>query len=99
MPEFDDSSAGVPYAITGIADLIAAAAATQLIAADTPCRSVTVRSLRANVGIVRVAGATAAINIGVELSPGDSITIDISNVSFVYIFGNGADIVSVTYVL
>lgn len=96
---------GVPYveelpaeAIADITDLVAAAAATQLIAGSTPCRAVTVTSLAANAAPIRVGGATVAVNRGAEINPGDSITLGVNNVNLVYVFGNGADLVSITYV-
>lgn len=97
---------GIPYveerpagAISVLADVVAAAAATQLIAASTPCRAVVVRALRANTGNVRVGGAGVLVGSGAELSAGDSISLAINNVNLVYIFGNGTDSVSVTYVV
>ena len=87
-----------PTAINVLADVTAAAAATQLIAASTPCRAVVVRALRANTGNVRVGGAMVLVGSGAELSAGDSISLAVSNVNLVYIFGNGTDKVSITYV-
>lgn len=96
---------GIPYVeerpaatIGVLADVVAAAAATQLTAASTPCRAVVVRALRANTGNVRVGGAGVLVGSGAELSAGDSVSLAVSNVNLIYVFGNGTDKCSITYV-
>jgi hypothetical protein len=87
-----------PTSIGVIADVTAAAGATQLIAASTPCKCVLVTSLAANTGLIRVGDANVTASKGGELTPGNSIPIEISNVNKVYVFGNGTDKVSIVYV-
>ena len=85
-------------AIGTIADVTAAAAATQITATSTACRSVCVRSLAANSAAIRVGDSNVTASRGIELSPGDAVVLAISNVDLAYVYGNGADKVSVTYV-
>jgi hypothetical protein len=85
-------------AIGTIADVTAAAAATQLTANSTACRSVVVRSLGANTGSIRVGDSNVGASRGEELSPGDAVVLAVNNVNLVYVRGNGTDKVSVTYV-
>jgi hypothetical protein len=81
-----------------LADVTAAAAATQLVVASTPCKAVVVRSLAANTGNIRVGDSSVTASRGAELSAGDAVVIVIDNVNKVYIFGNGTDKVSIMYV-
>ena len=85
-------------AIGTIADVTAAASATRLIVASTPCKSVVVRSLNANTGKIRVGDTNVTVSRGAELSAGDTIVLSISDVNLVYVFGNASDKVSITYV-
>ena len=85
-------------AIGTIADVTAAAAATQITATSTACRSVCVRSLAANTGSIRVGDSNVGASRGEELSPGDAVVLAVSNVNLVYVRGNATDKVSVTYV-
>ena len=87
-----------PSSIGTLADVTAAASATQLIAASTACLSVMVRSLAANTGKIRVGDSNITASRGVEISAGDAVILDIDNVNKVYVYGNAADKVSVTYV-
>ena len=56
-----------------------------LVASSTACRSVTIQAKRANTGYIYVGGATVASTSGVELSPGDSISLNIDDLVKVYI--------------
>ena len=85
-------------AIGTIADVTAAASATQLIAASTPCKGVAVVSLAANTGKIRVGDSNVSASRGVEMSKGDAVVLDVDNVNKVYVYGNAADKVSITYV-
>jgi len=81
-----------------LADVTAAAVATRLIVASTPCKSVVVKALAANTGNIRIGDANVTASRGDDLNAGDGITLAVSDVNLVYIFGNGTDKVSITYV-
>ena len=85
-------------AIGTLADVTAAAAATQLVVASTPCKGVAVESLAANTGTIRVGDSSVSASRGVEMSKGDAVVLDVTNVNLVYVYGNGTDKVSITYV-
>lgn len=85
-------------ALADIADVTAAASATQVTASNLPCRAVIVRALAANTSVVRVGGSTVTASRGAELSKGDAVVLDIDNVNKVYVFGNATDKVSIAYV-
>lgn len=59
------------------------------LAASTACKWVTLEALSANTGYIAVGGAgvdaTATTGSGVRLAPGDTVTIEISNLAAVYI--------------
>ena len=81
-----------------LADVTAAASATQLTSSNTPCKAVLVVSLAANTGKIRVGDSNVTASRGAELSAGDAVVLMVSNVNLVYVFGNASDKVSVTYV-
>ena len=85
-------------AIGTIADVTAAAAPTQLIAASTPCKAIIAGSLAANTGNIRIGDGNVSASRGKDLAAGDSIVLVVSNVNLVYVFGNASDKVSITYV-
>ena len=87
-----------PSSIGTLADVTAAASATQLTATSTTCQSVIVRSLAANTGKIRVGASNVSASRGAEISAGDAVILDIDNVNKVYVYGNASDKVSVTYV-
>jgi hypothetical protein len=87
-----------PTSIGTLADVTAAASATQLTAPSTPCKTVTVCALSTNTGIVRVGDANVSASRGHELTAGKPVDIVIDNVNRVYVFGNATDKVSVVYV-
>jgi len=84
--------------IATLPDLTGNSAAQQLIVASTQCLGVVVRALVGNTGNVRVGDSSVSASRGAELAPGDSIPIDIDDVSKVYFYGVSPDKVSVTYV-
>ena len=57
----------------------------QLNAASVPVRSVTVKALSTNTGIVYVGNATVAAANGRELQAGEALDIDINNLNVVYV--------------
>ena len=81
-----------------LADVTAAASATQLTSSSTACKAVLVVSLAANTGKIRVGDSNVSASRGAELSAGDAVVLMVSNVNLVYVFGNASDKVSVTYV-
>jgi len=96
--DYPDADVQIPSAITPLSDVTAAASATRLIEASTPCKTVTLRALAANTGTIRVGNADVTTSKGHELSKSDSVDIVIDNVNKVYIIGNTTDKVSVFYV-
>ena len=85
-------------AIGTLADVTAAASATQLIVASTACKAVIVRSLAANTSTIRVGDSNVSASRGAELSKGDAIILAVDNVNKVYVYGNASDKVSIAYV-
>jgi len=81
-----------------LADVTAAASATQVTASSTPCKAVVVRALAANTGVIRVGNVDVTASRGKELSAGDDVVLAVNNVNLVYIFGNASDKVSISYV-
>jgi hypothetical protein len=81
-----------------LADVTAAASATQLTANSTPCKTVTVKALAGNTGKVRVGDSNVTASRGHELSKDQAIDIVVNNVNLIYVFGNASDKVSVIYV-
>ena len=49
------------------------------------CQSVTVKALVANTGLIYIGGSTVSSTNGFQLSAGDSVSMDISNVNVLYI--------------
>ena len=75
----------VPASGIGDGTVTVAAAATQFIAASTPCIVVHVTARLANAGAIYVGGSTlAGANEGVELQPGSGWTFVIDDVSKLY---------------
>jgi len=63
--------------LTPTADItLAAAAATLIKAINLNRREIMITALAANGGAVRIAGATVAANIGLEIAPGQTVTLD-----------------------
>jgi len=79
-------------------DVVAAAVATPISSLSVNCRAVCVRSLKANAASIRVGDSNVSASRGDEISPGDAISLGVNNLNSVYIFGNGTDKVSITYI-
>ncbi len=56
-----------------------------LVAATTPCLAVTIQAKRANTGYVYVGGATVASTDGVDLAPGESMTLGVDDLVKIYL--------------
>jgi len=74
-----------------------AGAAVQLLPVSVPCMSVTVKALRANTGLVYVGGANVSNLIGFQLSPGETVSLDIDDLNKVY-FDVAVNLEGVTYI-
>lgn len=68
---------------------VASAGTAEALAASTSCKSVTVTAETDNTGVISVGGsgviATLATRTGTPLNAGDSFTLEIDNLSKVYI--------------
>jgi hypothetical protein len=73
----------------GSATVTTAGTAAPLIAAPTPCISVAICAKTTNTGVIAVGGSTVVASSstrrGIPLSPGDSVSLDIADVSQIYI--------------
>jgi len=67
-----------------------AVAAAPLIAASTPCKSVTIESVSTNA----VANVGNAVNQRYALQPGASVSLDIDNLNKIYVRGTAGNIVT-----
>lgn len=64
---------------------VATAGTRVVLAASTACKSVTVKALGTNSGIIYVGSSTVTSANGHELYPGDSTSLDISNLTTINI--------------
>ena len=55
------------------------------LASSTTCKSVTVKALISNTGLIYVGATGVSSSDGFELSAGDSLSLDISNLNLIYI--------------
>lgn len=74
-----------PTAILNGKTTVATAGSRVVLASTTPCKSVTIKALISNTGLIYVGNSTVAASNGFQLSAGDSISLDISNLTTVEI--------------
>lgn len=55
------------------------------LASSTTCKSVTIKSLSTNTGIIYVGDSTVTSTNGFQLYSGDAVSFDISNLSTIYL--------------
>ena len=67
-----------------------------VLAASTACKSVTIKALTSNTGLIYVGSSTVAASNGYQLSAGDSISLDIANLNTVNI-DSSINLEGVTY--
>jgi hypothetical protein len=81
--------ADVPTAIGDNRKTVATAGTAEALAASTACRSVIITAETDNTGIIVVGGSTVVASLstrrGTPLSAGESVAIDIDNLSKVYL--------------
>jgi len=87
--EIDPRDLNPPTAVLE-GNVVLAVAAAPLIAANTPCKSVTIESVSTNA----VANVGNAANQRYQLRPGATVSIDIDNLNKVYVSGTAGNIVS-----
>lgn len=90
----------VPTTLQSGVDVSVAAGATSLvIAANTSRNEALVTNLSANSSVIRVGDLNAAANRGIEVSPGQTVTLETSAAIYVHNLGSGPQSVGVLEVL
>jgi len=64
---------------------VTAAGTAEMLAANQPCKSVVVKALSTNTGIIYVGVSTVDATNGFELSASESVSIDISDLNKLYL--------------
>ena len=76
----------LPYSIVGSGvQTVATAGSRVALASTTAIKSVTVRAKSVNTGLIYVGSSIVASSNGFQLSAGETVSIDIDNLSKVYI--------------
>lgn len=86
-----------PTAILNGKTTVTTAGTRVALAVSTACKSVTIKAALSNTGIIYVGNSTVSASNGFELGAGDTVSMDISNLSTVNI-DSSANGQSVTYI-
>lgn len=86
--------------LASLADVTATASAAAVVGTSTPCVQVVIKALDSNTTNVRVWDALITTSRGYPLTPGESVTLGVSDVSKVYVIAeSGSPVVAVAYVV
>lgn len=76
----------LPYSLIGNNVAVVTTAGTRVaLATTTAIKSVTIRAKSVNTGLIYVGSASVAASNGFQLSPAETVSLDIDNLSKVYI--------------
>lgn len=75
----------VPTSLLNGHTIVTTAGTAVVLASSTLCKSVTIKSLLANTGVIYVGVTGVSSSNGFELGAGDTISLDISNLNTIYI--------------
>jgi len=76
---------GIPIVIYNGQKTVTTAGTRVALAASQAVQTVTIRALVGNTGLIYIGGSSVASTNGVQLEPGDAITLAIANLATVYI--------------